>query len=138
MLNRRALLVFAALSLTGCGGPHVDAKAQESVERLDGPQRMAAQVLVQLESAARDENASTLCSRVYAYTGSRRQCERAFRELLEHQRSMALEVRDVQLRGNTAVAHAAVTTLDNGGERRTDEYTYQLVKAGNEWKVKFQ
>jgi hypothetical protein len=138
MLKRQTLLILVAAWLCGCGGPHVDAKAKESVERLPAKERAAAQVLVELETATRDEDTSALCSRVYAYDASRAQCERSFGDLLDRQQSMALDVQDVRLRGHTAVAHAAVTTLGNDGDRRTDDFTFQLVRAGDEWKVKFQ
>jgi hypothetical protein len=44
-------------------------------------------------------------------------------------------VQDVALRGDTATAHAKVTTVNNDGDRRTARYTFELLKAEAAWKV---
>jgi hypothetical protein len=51
---------------------------------------------------------------------------------------MALEVQDVDLKGDTAIAHADVTIVDNDGDRRTSRYSFQLVNRERAWKVKLQ
>jgi hypothetical protein len=130
--------LFFAVALSGCGGSGVDAKANASLDRLDQRERAAARVLVELEKTSRDENTATLCRRVYAYDGTQRQCERAFRDLFDRQRSMSLEIRDLALRDDKAIAHAEVTIVDNEGDQHIDSYTFRLLKAEGTWRVLFQ
>jgi hypothetical protein len=82
LLNARAILLVLALPLSDCGGPDLDARAQESVDRLGERERAAARVLVVLEQASRDKDSATLCSRVYAYKFAESECEQGFRRLL--------------------------------------------------------
>jgi hypothetical protein len=51
---------------------------------------------------------------------------------------MAIDIRHIALRGNTAVAIANVTTIDDDDDRRTARYTFRLVKEGQDWKVELQ
>jgi hypothetical protein len=82
---------LVALPMVGCGGPGVDAKAEESVERLDARDRAAAQVLVELEEASRDKDTARLCSRVYVYKGTTAGCEQAFKITLERDQVVSVE-----------------------------------------------
>jgi hypothetical protein len=134
---RRVALVFA-LPLASCGGDHLDAAAEESLRRLGEREQSAARVLVEVERASRAEDPRTLCREVYVYEGAPPACERAFRRLFERQQSMALEVEGVELRDGTAVARAAITTLDNQGKRTSSEYTLHLVREKDGWHVEFQ
>jgi hypothetical protein len=129
------LLVVLALPLSSCGGAGLDEKANDSVDRLGHQQRAAAQVLVELEDASRHADTAALCRRVYTYEGTLQERERAFRDVLARERVMALEVQDVALRGDTATAHAKVTTVNNDGDRRTARYTFELLEAEAAWKV---
>jgi len=121
--------------VAGCGGPGVDGKADESVKRLDARDRAAAQVLVELEEASRDEDTERLCRRVYVYKGTTARCERAFKTSLERAQIVSVEVEDVRLRGDTAVAEANVTTVDADDRRRTSRYTFRLIKRDMRWRV---
>jgi hypothetical protein len=135
VLTGRALLSLVALPMVGCGGPGVDAKAEESVERLNARDRAAAQVLVELEEASRDKDTARLCSRVYVYRGTTAGCEQDFKITLERDQVVAVEVEDVTFSGDTAVAEANVTTVDADDRRRTSRYTFRLVKREMKWRV---
>jgi hypothetical protein len=133
VLRVRALPLLLALPVAGCGGP--DGKAEESVERLNGQKRAAAQVLVDLEQASRDEDAKRLCRRVYVYRGTSAQCEEGMRAALERAQVVSVEVEDVTLHGDKAVAGANVTTVDADDRRRTSRYTFRLVRRDSQWRV---
>jgi hypothetical protein len=136
VLKGRALPALVALPFASCGGgPGVDGKAEDSVERLDQRDRAAAQVLVELEEASRDEDAERLCRHIYVYKGTAAGCEQAFKIALERDQIVSVDVKEVRLSGDTAVAGAKVTTVDADDRRRTSRYTFRLVKRETKWRV---
>jgi hypothetical protein len=126
------------MQLGGCGGcgDELDAKAEGSLARLGEQEREAARILVLLEQAAREEDATTLC-RLYLFSGSARACEASIERLLDRQDTMALEIGEITLRGDRALVSADVTVMRDC-QRSTDRYSMRLVRDERVWKVKWQ
>ncbi len=126
------------LAIGGCGGSDLHGAASESLDRLAGEEREAAGVLVELEQVSRAKDTATLCRRVYVYEFTETECRRGFARLLADEPLMRLEVEDVDLGADPAVAHALVTLGDDDGSRHASRYTFELVKIGGVWKVKLR
>ena len=129
---RPALVLCAlALALTACG-----AAPRDSAKEFEGAERGVAATVEDLESAARDDDPDTVCSKLLAERllatlreqGTR--CVTAVRQAFQDADSLDLTVDDVSIRGARA---SAKVISGRGSKEKTD--TLQLEKVGAGWRI---
>ncbi|HEV2058523.1 MAG TPA: hypothetical protein VGR11_04140 [Solirubrobacteraceae bacterium] len=125
------LLCLLALPLAACG-----AAPSDSAEDFTGAERAVASTVEQLESAARDNDSGTVCTKLLAErlltTLSRQgtKCETAVKDAFRDADAMELTVEDVTIDGSRATAEVTSGTGDN---QKTD--TLELEKVGAGWRI---
>jgi hypothetical protein len=124
------LAVLGAAALAGCGAE------ASSTDDFEGEERRVAQVVEDFQSAGEDEDSRRICRQILARTVVQRlreedlQCEREIDRSLEETTSFELDVEDVRIRGDRAVAQV---TSESEGEERTDRLT--LVRERGAWRI---
>lgn len=129
---RPALVLCAlAIALTACG-----AAPRDSAKEFEGAERGVAATVEDLESAARDDDPDTVCSKLLAERllatlreqGTR--CVTAVKQAFQDADSLDLTVDDVSIRGERA---SAKVISGRGSKEKTD--TLQLEKVGAGWRI---
>jgi hypothetical protein len=124
-------LCLVALVVAGCGGA-----ARDSTKEFKGEEQKVAAVVEALETAARDDNADTVCARLF--TSGRlailkeqgTNCKTAVKDAFKDADSFDLTVDDVTISGNAATAKI---TSGTGSKEKSD--TLDLKRDGAAWKV---
>ena len=126
------VLCFVALVLTACGS----AAPRDSAEEFDGPERAVANAVEAMETAARDDDATEMCTKLLserllsALEQQGTNCATAVREAFKDASSKDLTVYDLTISGDTATAKV---TSGSGSKEKTD--TLELERAGSTWKI---
>ena len=125
------LLCCLALSLTACG-----AEPRDSAKEFTGDERAVAAAVEDLESAARDDDADAVCTKLFAerlLTSLKQRgtnCATAVEDAFQDADAMELTVEDVTISGTTA---SAEVTSGTGDSKKTD--TLELEKVGAAWRI---
>ena len=125
-------LCLLALTLTACGS----GTPRDSAEEFQGPERAVADAVEAMETAARDDDATEMCTKLLserllsALEQQGTNCTTAVREAFKDASSKDLTVDDVTISGDTATAKV---TSGSGSKEKTD--TLELERDGNAWKV---
>jgi hypothetical protein len=130
-MKAAVLICVLALTLAACG-----AEPRDSAEEFTGAERAVAAAVEDLESAARDDDSTEVCTKLFAQTllstlrmrGTN--CRAAVEDAFEDADALDLTVEDVTIAGTTATAKV---TSGTGDSKRTD--TLKLVKAGAAWRI---
>ena len=121
-----ASLALLLATASGCG-----AAADDSAE-LDGEQARVAQVVEDLEEAAREGEERRICRQLLTAELARRagDCNRAVTEALDQADiTTALAVEDVRISGTRATARVAAGAEDK------ERMTLQLERVGRDWRI---
>ena len=129
---RPALLLCAlAFTLAACG-----AEPRDSAEEFTGAERAVAAAVEKLESAARDDDSTEVCTKLFSaqllatLKERRKNCTAAVEDAFKDDDSLDLTVEDVTINASTATAKI---TSGRGDNERTD--TLRLEKAGAAWRI---
>lgn len=129
-------VILAALALAGCAG---GSGGEDSSGKFEGEQKLVANTVEDLETAADDRDGAKVCRDLIAAELQQRisrsaqgtACSRAVDDAIEDADATDLEVRSVVVRGTSATA---VVRADLGDDRSEDR-TMSLVKQGGRWKI---
>ncbi len=130
-MRAAAAFCLLAVMVAGCG-----AAPQDSAEEFSGEQRAVAAVVERLEEAARDDEATVVCSRLLSDSlleTLRKQgtnCRTGVREAFRDADSLDLTVDDVEISGDNATAKVKHRSRD--GEKTA---TLEFERDGNAWKI---
>ena len=125
-------LCVLALALSACGS----STPRDSAEEFQGAERAVAAAVEAMETAARDDDARELCTKLFserllsALKAQGTNCTTAVREAFDDASSKDLTVEDVTISGDTATAKV---TSGAGSNEKTD--TLELQRAGSAWKI---
>src|SRR5687768_3377515 len=125
-------LCFLALALSACGS----AAPRDSAQEFSGAERAVADAVEAMETAARDDDAGELCTKLFSerlLTALKQQgtnCTTAVSEAFDDASSKDLTVDDVTISGDTATAKV---TSGTGSNEKTD--TLELERDGAAWKI---
>jgi hypothetical protein len=136
----RGFLFHPADGECGSIASSLPARAGSSAAELPARQRVAAQALVRLESAARDRDAARLCGSAYVFAGGPPAgCERSMKSLFPVFDGFSITVRSIRFAGSAhATALAATVNVDTGGrKRRSPNTTFELARRAGVWRVVF-
>jgi hypothetical protein len=128
-----AVLVAAALVVAGCGGQQ---SSQDTSDRFRGPQRLVANTVEDLQSAAEDSDEGKICRDLLARALADRLargaggCQATVAAALEDSDTNELDVRSVQITGERATARVRMETGDR--DRVTQ---VALVRERNGWRI---
>jgi hypothetical protein len=123
-----ALLALAA-TLAACGAQ------TSSVDEFKGTERSVAQTIEDLSEAGRDKDADRICKQLLApelvqrLQERSRDCVRAIDSALDDADSFDLDVTDIRVTGDRAVARV------ESGTGKDDVDRLQLVRAGRGWRI---
>lgn len=132
------VLVAAALTLSACGQT-----SKDSAGDFQGDQKVVAQTVEDLQSAASKADADKICDELLAAdlvakiktvaqkTDPKGTCADGLKDALRDADSFELQVKKVAINGTTATA--TVESDDTGDKKSTDTLT--LTKAGDGWKI---
>ncbi|HWI07908.1 MAG TPA: hypothetical protein VNT54_10370 [Solirubrobacteraceae bacterium] len=126
------VLCVLALVLAACGS----SAPRDSAEEFKGPERAVAAAVEAMETAARDDDAAAMCTKLLSerlLSALERQgtnCTTAVREAFEDASSKELTVEDVTISGDRATAKV---TSGSGSSEKSD--TLELERAGSAWKI---
>jgi hypothetical protein len=137
MPSRPALVplaaVLGALLVAGCAA---ESGSQDTSDRFGGQQRLVANTVEDLQSAADDSDEGKICRDLLARALADRLargasgCQAAVAAVLEDTDANELAVRSVQIGGDTATARVR---LETGDRDRTA--TVRLVRERNGWRI---
>jgi hypothetical protein len=136
----RGFLFHPADATCGSIANSLPARAGSSAAELPARQRVAAQALVRLESAARDRDAARLCRSAYVFAGGPpADCEHSMKGLFPVFDGFSITVQSIRFEGRAhATALAATVTVDTSGrERRSPNTTFELARRAGMWRVVF-
>ncbi len=136
----RGFLFHPADGECGSIASSLPVRAGSSAAGLPARQRVAAQALVRLESAARDRDAARLCRSAYVFAGGPPAgCEHSMRSLFPVFDGFSITVRSIRFAGSAhATALAATVTVDTSGRtRREPNTTFELARRAGVWRVVF-
>ena len=125
-------LCLLALVLSACGS----STPQDSAEDFSGAERAVADAVEAMETAARDDDPDTLCTKLLserllaALKQQGTNCTTAAREAFDDASSKDLTVEDVTIEGNSATVRV---TSGSGDDEKQD--TLELEKAGSGWRI---
>jgi hypothetical protein len=128
-----AVLVAAALVVAGCGGQQ---SSQDTSDRFRGQQRLVANTVEDLQSAAEDSDEGKICRDLLARALADRLargaggCQATVAAALEDSDTNELDVRSVQITGERATARVRMETGDR--DRVTQ---VALVRERNGWRI---
>ena len=129
---RAALLLCAlALSLGACG-----AQQRDSAKEFKGDEQAVAATVENLESAARDNDTDTVCTKLFAerllstLEQQGTDCAEAVEDAFRVADAKDLTVEEVTISGDTARANV---TSGVGASKKTD--TLELEKVGAVWRI---
>lgn len=131
MRSALALCVLA-FTLAACGA----SAPRDSAEDFSGAERAVAAAVEAIETAARDDDARELCTKLFserlvsALEQQGTNCTTAVREAFDDASSKDLTVDDVTISGDTATAQV---TSGTGSNEKSD--TLELERAGSAWKI---
>ena len=123
------VLLAVAAVLAACGGQ------ASSVEEFEGQERSVAQAVEDLSEAGRDKDTDRICRQLLApelvqrLRDRNRDCESAIDSALDDADSFDLEVTDIRVTGDRAVARV------ESGTGKDDVDRLQLVRAGRGWRI---
>ena len=126
------VLCLLALSLAACGS----SAPRDSAEEFDGPERAVADAVEAVETAARDDDATEMCTKLLsdrllsALEQQGTNCTTAVREAFKDASSKDLTVEDVTIQGDSATVKV---TSGSGSKEKSD--TLELERDGSAWKV---
>ena len=124
------LALALALSACGSGAP------RDSAEDFGGQERAVADAVEAMETAARDDDPTELCTKLLSerllstLEQQGTNCTTAVRDAFEDASSKDLTVEDVTISGTTATAKV---TSGTGSNEKTD--TLELERAGSTWRI---
>jgi hypothetical protein len=125
------LLCVLTLALAACG-----AAPRDSAKDFKGDEKAVAAAVENLESAARDNDSSEVCTKLLAapllatLKAKGTNCASAVKQAFKDADALDLTVEDVTITGTRA---RAKVTSGTGDSKRTD--TLQLEKAGAGWRI---
>ncbi len=125
------VLCLLVLAVAGCG-----AAPRDSAQGFKGDERAVAAVVERLESAARDNDPTLVCTRLLStrlLTALRKQgtnCTTGVREAFRDADSVDLTVDDIEIRGTRATAK-----VEYRSRSKDRMATLQLDREGNAWKL---
>jgi hypothetical protein len=128
-----AFLAAAALVVAGCGGQQ---GSEDTSDRFRGQQRLVANTVEDLQSAAEDSDEGKICRDLLARALVQRLargaggCQATVAAALEDTDSSELEVRSVRITGERATARVRMET---GDRDRVAEVT--LARERNGWRI---
>ena len=129
----RSALVLAllALTLSACG-----ATARDSTKDFTGPERDVAAAVEGLETAARDGDAGTACTKLFSagllatLKQNGTNCENAVKDAFRDADALDLTVDDVSISGTKATVKV---TSGTGSRKQSDRL--ELEKSGTAWRI---
>ena|SRR5215207_4205777 len=128
-----ALLVAAAAVVAGCGGQQ---SSEDTSDRFRGQQRLVANTVEDLQSAAEDSDEGKICRDLLAQALADRLargtggCQATVAAALDDTDTNELDVRSVQITGERATARVR---LETGDRDRVARVT--LVRERNGWRI---
>ena len=131
MRPARLICVLALCALTACG-----AEPRNSAEDFKGDEQAVAATVENLESAARDNDPDTVCTKVFAprllstLQQQGTDCAEAVEDAFRDADAREITVEEVTISGDTARAQV---TSGVRGTKKTD--TLELEKVGAVWRI---
>ncbi|MBJ7328248.1 MAG: hypothetical protein JHC95_00035 [Solirubrobacteraceae bacterium] len=117
-------LAVLALVAAGCG------QSKDEEVSFNGAEAQVADVVTDLSAAAEDDDAARICGALLGGDLAGSDCKAKMDQAIDDSDTFSLDVRDVTITGNTAVATVNAAT---GDAKRSQKVT--LERDGSNWKI---